>query len=330
MDLGFARFRGRSKKEEKPMARITRGRAAGGRRAVLGSIVFGLMLGLVGSSCPAAEHSVIEAEVRAASAAYAQAFNRGDFAALAEQWTDNAMLIEGGSMLQGRAAIVASLRSWRERHPGCSMEIVVDAIDPIAEPLVRVSGSLRFTRSPGGQPVSSRFTSLRVKEHDAWRILESVVVPAHAAALDELAWLVGTWHADSGDAAKGTKTAVETIYEQPLGTFCLVGRSRIRPPSGPAIEALEVIHADRDTGLVRSWVFDSTGAHGEGVVESDGTTLEKTMVGRPADGVPGSVARWTQVVARAGDSRCTMHSIERSIDGAPQPDGEPLHFRKIR
>ena len=90
-----------------------------------------------------------------------------------------------------------------------------------------------------------------------------------------------------------------------------------------------MIHADRDTGLVRTWVFDSTGARGEGILEWDGATLQKTMVGTPADDVAGRVARWTQVVSRAGDSRCTMHSIERTMDGEPQPDGEPIHFRKI-
>ena len=312
------------------MAGMADGGVAGGRWAVawMKAAAVSLCLGI--SSVAAAEPSVVEAEVRAAAAAYTQAFNRSDYAALAEQWVDAATLVEGAGRLEGRAAIMASIRSWRQRHPGCSLEILIDAIEPIAEPLVRVSGSLQFTKKAGGQPVSSRFVTLRVKEADAWRILESVVVPEHAAALDELEWLVGTWHAESGDAEKGTKTSVETIYEKPLGAFCLVGRSRIRPPSGPTIEALEVIHAGRDTGLVRTWVFDSTGARGEGILEWDGATLQKTMVGTPADDVAGRVARWTQVVSRAGDSRCTMHSIERTMDGEPQPDGEPIHFRKIR
>ncbi len=284
----------------------------------------------VGGSLRAEQPGSIEHEVRAAAAAYAEAFNKGDYAALADQWTESATLTEGSSVFDGRAAIVGSLRHWRERHPGCSMTITVDEVEPIAAPLARVSGSLVFTRGVGASPAVSRFATVRVKEGAAWRILESVVVPPHAAALDGLEWLVGTWYAESGDSEQGTKTTVETIYEKPLGPYCLVGRSRIRPPEGEVIEALEVIRADRDSGVIQTWVFDSTGARGEGVIESDGATLHKTMVGSPADRVPGRVARWTQVVSPAGDSRCTMHSIDRTIDGSPRPDGEPLHFRKIR
>jgi ketosteroid isomerase-like protein len=288
-----------------------------------------VLVGLAGGG-NASEPTDIGLAVRAAAAAYADAFNRGDYAALADQWVESATLAEGSSLLEGRAAIAASIRRWREGHPGCSMTIKVEAIEPIAEPLARVSGTLSFIRTAGGKPVVSRFSTLRVKEGETWRILESVVVPPHAAALDDLEWMVGTWHAESGDAEQRTKTTIETIYEKPLGPYCLVGRSRIRPPAGDPIEALEIIQADRDTGLVRSWVFDSTGARGEGVIESDGATLHKTMIGTPADTVAGSVARWTQVVSPAGDSRCTMHSIERSIDGEARPDAEPLHFRKIR
>ena len=276
---------------------------------------------VAGAAATAAEPSD---EIRAAAAAYATAFTKADYAALADQWTERATLVEGSLTLEGRDAIMASLRSWREQHPAATLEIDVDDIELLAEPLARVMGRLKFTAKPGAKPVSSRFTSLRVREGTTWRLAESLVIPEHAAALADLDWLVGTWTADGG------KTAIETIYEKQLGGYCLVGRSRIRPSEGPAVEALEVIHADRGTGVIRSWVFDSTGAQGEGIVESDGTSLHKVMAGTPSDRVPGRLARWTQVIAPAGDGRCTMHSIERSVDGVVVPDGEPLHFRRVR
>lgn len=267
-------------------------------------------------------------EIRAAGAAYAAAFNKGDFAALADQWTERATLVEGSLELAGREAIMASLRAWRERHPQATMAIEAGRVELLAEPVARVDGRITFTSQPGAKPVVSRFTSLRVREGTTWRLAESLVVPEHAFALDQLDWLLGTWTAET--AGDGPKTTVETIYEKPLGAYCIVGRSRIRPADGPAIEALEIIHADRGTGLIRTWVFDSTGAQAEGVVESDGTTLSKSLVGTPSDRVAGRVARWTQLVSPTGEGRCTMHAIERSIDGAPVADGEPLNFRKVR
>jgi hypothetical protein len=189
---------------------------------------------------------------------------------------------------------------------------------------------VKFTPQPGGRQVRSRFTSLRVCEGDTWRLAESVVVPEHSTALDDLAWMLGTWTAETARGKDGSRTTIETIYEQPLGPYCIVGRTRIRPANGDPIEALEVIHADRGTGLVRCWVFDSTGAFGEGVVESAGTPLRKRFVGAPADRAGGRVARWTQLLTPAGDNRCTMQTLERSIDDVAVGDGELLHFRKVR
>lgn len=277
----------------------------------------------IGRAVAADVPAVVE-QVRRASTAYADAYNRKDFEALADQWTVNAELLEGGSRLDGREAIVASIRAWRERHPEAALQIVVGDVEMLAAPLARVSGVMRFTRRPGEKPIESRFSSLRVLEGDTWRLAESLVAPAHAAALDDLDWILGTWRSE-GTAGP----AVEAVYEKTVGGYCIVGRTKIKPKTGAAIEAVEVIHAERDGGPVRCWVFDSTGARAEGVFEADGATINRSMVGTPADTVGGRVSRWVQVISPGGDDRCTMHSIERSIDGVPLPDGEPVQMRKI-
>ena len=264
--------------------------------------------------------------IKAASAAYATAFNGRDFKALADQWTEKAELLEGGSRVEGREPIVRSIRGWLERHPQAGLEIEVTEVELLAAPLARVTGVMRFTRRPGDRKAESRFTSLRVLEDGTWRLAESLVAPSHAAALDDLDWLLGHWHAD--DAKTGL--AVETTYEKTAGGYCIVGRTKHKPKTGAAVESLEVIHADRDSGAIRSWTFDSTGARAEGVIVGEGTGFEQLLVGTPADSVPGGEARWVRVVAPTGDGRFTLHAIERSIDGVPMPDAVPLHFRKIR
>lgn len=268
-------------------------------------------------------------EIRQAAAGYVEAFQKADAAALREQWTERATLVEGGEVINGRSAIVAGLVAWRNQHPGCTLAVEVTDIDLIAEPLARVSGVIRFTPKAGDKPRVSRFTSLRVREGDAWRIAESVVEPERAAALDELDWLLGTWKATGKAAENGGKTEVEITYEKPVGDFCIVGHATYQAAGKPPVTALEVIHADRDSGLVRCWIFDSAGARAEGVIESDGTTYHQAMTGTPSEGVPGNVAKWVQVIAPTGEGRCTVHAIERSIDDVPVPDGEPLHFQKV-
>lgn len=211
------------------------------------------------------------------------------------------------------------------------MEIEIRGVEMVAEPIARVSGVMRFTRKPGDKPTESAFTALRVKEGSTWRLAESRVTPAHAAALDDLEWILGTWQAEVADRA-----TIQITYEKALGGYAIVGRTKIMPKAGKAtllpngIEAMEVIHADRDAGLIRAWVFDSTGARAEGYFEFDGTSFEKVMSGTPSDAVRGRTATWVQVISPAGEGKVTTHMIERTIDGVGLPDAEPLTFKKVR
>jgi photosystem II stability/assembly factor-like uncharacterized protein len=140
-----------------------------------------------------------------------------------------------------------------------------------------------------------------------------------------------SWQAEVADRA-----TIEITYEKALGGYCIVGKTKIMPKPGKAtllpngIEALEVIHADRDAGLIRAWVFDSTGAKAEGFFEFDGTSFEKVMSGTPSDAVRGRVATWVQVISPSGEGKATTHMIERTIDGVDLPDAAPLTFKKVR
>jgi uncharacterized protein (TIGR02246 family) len=286
------------------------------RRAFWLTVIF---LGIAG---PAVAADSIEPDLRTATAAYADAYNKRDYPALAAQWTERAELVEGGARVAGRDAIVASIRGWLERHPQARLAVTVTDVDHVAGPLARVRGTLAFTKKPGEKPMETQFESLRVLEDGSWRIAESRVAPSPAAAVDDLAWLVGSWQAT--DAKEGT--TVTLTYEKAVGGHTLVGRTKIVPKQGTTIESLDVTHADRATGLVRSWLFDSTGARGEGVFASDGTTFNRTFVGTTADGA-GRTA-WTQVIVPGGEGRFTLQSIDRTLNGQPLPDNPPLHFRK--
>jgi uncharacterized protein (TIGR02246 family) len=296
-----------------------------GRLAVVSAVILAAGTGRADDPPKQSESPAVVA-ARAEAAAYARAFNERDFKTLAAQWTAHAELVEGGSRVSGRERIMASIRGWLDRHPQAALEISVTDIDLMATSLARVSGVMRFTRKPGEKPVESRFVSLRVLDDGGWRLAESIVAPSHAAALDDLDWILGTWQA--ADPRAGT--SVETTFERALGGYAIIGRTKVRPKSGTPIETLEIVHADRASGTVRSWTFDSTGARAEGVLETEGTTLNQAMIGTPSAAVGGSVARWERVIAPAGEGRFTLQAIDRSVDGLAVPDGAALHFRKIR
>ena len=266
------------------------------------------------------------AAVRRAADSYATAFNAGDDKALGDQWTLGAELEEGGTLLKGRAAIVASLKQWRAMHPQSNLKIEVTDMQLLGVGVARVQGTLTFTKQAGAEPVGSRFDTLRVLENGTWRIAESRVVPTPRAALADLAWMIGTWQ--SADAKTGS--TIDATYEKSLDGHALVGRIKVKRKDGSTVDSLDVIHADRGTGRVRSWNFDSTGARAEGVFSSDGTSFERRLAGTPADPGLGSRAEWVQVLTPLGRDMLLWQSIERTIDGRAEPDTEPVHLRRIR
>lgn len=277
------------------------------------------------SSSRAAAAAVIEG-VRKAAASYVSGFNAGDEKALAAQWTVGAELEEGAGLIKGREAIVASLLRWRQSHPQANLAIDITDVQPLGEGVARVRGTLTFTGQAGQEKLASRFESLRVLEDGIWRIAESRVVPSPQAALGGLSWLVGTWQ--SNDPKTGT--TIDATYEKAIGGNALVGRIKTKRKDGSTVEAIDLIHADRITGQVRSTVVDSTGAQAEGLLSSDGTSFNRSFTGTPGDPAIGDHAEWVQVLAPLGTDKILWHTIERKVDGRGVPDTAPVHFRKIR
>ena len=265
----------------------------------------------------------------AATRSYVEATNARRFEAMADQWTEGAELSEGGGLIVGREAIVASIRGWLETNPEARIAIRLTGVKALGKSAARVRGVMSFTRKPGAKPIETRFESLRVLEGNTWRLAESTVEPSQVDALEALAWMVGTWRATDPDSG----ATIDASYQRVAGGHLILGgiRHRAPPRDGlPAteIDVVELIHPDKATGSVRSWVFDSTGARAEGVFETDGTSFNRCFVGTTADGAAGDVARWVQVIVPTGNGTCTMQSIERSLDGTPLPDKTPLHFKR--
>jgi uncharacterized protein (TIGR02246 family) len=286
--------------------------------AIAGVIATGFCVGIGGVM---ADEVSVRTAVEKASADYVAAYNARDYEGLADQWADRAELLEGRSRVTGRKAIVASIRGWLEKHPHATLGVSVTGVQPLTETLARVEGVLLFAPEAGVEPIPSRFESLRVLDHGVWRLISSSVMPSPAAALEDLAWLVGTWRTADG--------SIQMVCERAAGNQALLCRTTSSPPEGAGLHSISLIYGDRGDGLMRTTVIDSSGAHAEGVIESDGISFHRLLTGVPAASTGGSRARWVQVIVPGGDGRLTMQSIERSIDGEPIPDGMPLHFRRV-
>ncbi len=267
------------------------------------------------------------AEMREGAKRYAEAFNQQDFKSLGDQWTSRAELNEAGRTIIGREAIVQFVRATFVRAPKALMEAQVDEIRVLGAGTVRVNGSIRVRENPEARWITSRFESLRVKEDGVWRIASSTVVGVPDASLEDLGWLVGKWKAE-GTEGEDKGLVVEGGIQKMLDGKLLAVHLRRQPKEGPAVESIQILHADRRAGQIRTWIFESTGGRAEGLIESDGHTLNSVLVGRPADPVVGNQTASVQVLTPVSQDEFIWQPIERELDGVRLPDQKPLRFRR--
>jgi uncharacterized protein (TIGR02246 family) len=277
------------------------------------------------AATPGQDAAVVTA-LRQAAESYAAAFNTGDEKAIGDHWTAGAQLYEAGDLVEGRDAIVAALVGLKKLYPQATLEVDVTDVKPLGDEIARVRGTLSFTRKPGDEPAVSRFESLRVSEGGRWKIAQSLVVPSTRSALADLGWMIGHWK--SSDEKSGA--SVDATYERSLGGHAIVGKIKTVRKDGSTVESLDVIQADRRTGTVRSWTLDSNGLHAEGVFSTDGTSFNRSLAAAPADPAVGDLAEWVQVLTPLGPDLVLWHAIERTLDGRPLPDTEPVHLRRVR
>ena len=165
-----------------------------------------------------------------------------------------------------------------------------------------------------------------MKENGVWRIAKSQVEQVPDASLTDLTWLEGTWQAKD----KTTGQEVRATFEKAHGGRLLLGRMETTGKSGEKVEVLQVLQADPREGVIRCWLFESTGGRAEGTIQHDGATFNTTLEGVPPAAVLGNKAQSVQVLTPTGGDGFTWHVIERLIDGVQVPDQKPLLFSRVR
>jgi len=273
-------------------------------------------------SASAAESAAGSAEAERAildaAAAYATAVSDGDLNAIAAQWADQAELVEADMRLVGRDQITAAIAAGLARSAGMQMTIEIEEIAFVSPSLARVNGGLRVQGSADDTGSLSRFTSLRVREGDAWLLAESVVTPIYDNPLAAIEWLTGEW---TGTTPGGLPVSLHSHVDlEGAVLFSQLDVGAAGDSEAPVFQATNTVHADPQTGELRCWSFDSTGARAEGLVVTDGNRLNRILTGVTVTGE----SRWVQVITPLDENRIAIQSIERSLNGDPLPDTDVL------
>jgi uncharacterized protein (TIGR02246 family) len=264
-----------------------------------------------------ARRSEDEKAIRSLTAAFVEAFGKGDAKAIAALFTEQAEAIDAdGAAIRGREALEAHYAERFVANPGEKLETTIELIHFLAPEVARQDGRSKLIPTNGGGPPStSKYTATFVKTQGRWlvasiRELDDFTI-SHHERLKELEWLVGEWLEETGDAVISTRFAWSDDENFLLRSY------DIRVEGKPDIKGTQRIGWDPLTKQFKSWVFDSKGGYGEAYWNRNGDQWVIKSSGVRADGLTTSA---TQVVTRINKDRMLWKSTDRTLGGETRDD----------
>ncbi|HEX7377336.1 MAG TPA: SgcJ/EcaC family oxidoreductase [Pirellulales bacterium] len=261
----------------------------------------------------------IEAEV----AAYVEAFNDKDAAALARHWSKNGVYVRpaDGKRLTDRKAIQKEFKAAFVAQPEAVLKVDVRAIRFVTADVAIEEGTAEVTPSPGTVPTRTDYTVVHVQRDGQWQIdsIRETELPSGDEApdnhLDSLAWLVGEWGNESDDAK--AETSVTWTKNKAFLSYSF----NVSAGGGDELEGTQIIGYDPAAGQIRSWMFDSDGGFGAGVWTREGNQWTVKFQQILADG---RTASSTNVYTHIDDNTLTWASSDREVGGKALPDVAPV------
>lgn len=262
------------------------------------------------------------AAIRARVESYVQAYNQHDATAVASLWAEDAVYVDSdtGQRHEGRAAIEGMFLALFQSDEASQLAVTIDSIRLITPDVAIEDGRAQIS-SGGGEPLSTSYTAVHVKQKGQWYLdsVRETDIPAEPLAsnsqLDSLAWLVGEW------LDQDEFTTVRTRWDWVRNRHFLSGTFSVSSQQNVELEGTQIIGWDPVSGQIRSWMFDSEGGFGEGRWWRVGNQWIVELSTTLRDGSQGSSV---SVYTLMDDRSFTWKSVDRQIDGEPLPDIEAV------
>lgn len=259
-----------------------------------------------------------EAAVRQALVALAEAVNRHDAVAVAACWSEDAVYLDASQDLQlnGRAEIEAHYAGLFTAQPNAKLVAIITDIVCDGESSARVRGNVEVERE-GGEKSASSFLAELAKENDRWLVI--AVEETDPDPLADLAWLVGDWADEVSATNTRSKFAWDPSGRMLLRTYTLDGAN------GPQ-QGTQYIAWDARRNELRTWVFSSSGAWGEGTWRGQEDHWAVHWTGTLADGRSASA---TQILRPVDENTFQVQWTDIDVDGEMRPSTDPITVRRV-
>ncbi|MHB8897725.1 MAG: YybH family protein [Thermoguttaceae bacterium] len=282
--------------------------------AIATALAFGLA---AGAAEPAPQRSPEENAVRAAVELYVAAFNRGDAKALAALWSPEAVYTNPITAQQvvGRAEIEKQFAGIFADLKGAQLQAQTQSVQMISPNVALERGSATVTAA-GQPPEQSDYSAVYVKRDGQWlldRVTEEDITqpPSHYEQLRDLEWMIGTW-VDQDEQAR-----IETTCQWTKNRNFITRSFVVSIGDRIDMAGMQIVGWDPAAKKIRSWVFDSDGAFGEGVWSKKGNRWYIQSTGTLPDG---SNSSSTNVMTCVDENTFTWQSINRQAAGELLPN----------
>jgi uncharacterized protein (TIGR02246 family) len=257
---------------------------------------------------------------------YVDAFNKGDSSGVAGHWAQGAEYVnhDTGETAQGREAIEKMFARQFSQTGPLILNVTIHSIRFIA-PQVAIEEGMAHVKDSKGDQAASNYHAVHVHRDGDW-YLDSVretagpYVPQPHRELSKLSWLIGEW------VDEGSGVSVQTKNNWTANKHFITRKFKVQIAGQLNIQGTEIIGWDPASERLRSWVFDTDGAFGEGTWRQDGDQWIVQATGVLSDGRRGAHVR---VLTRTGNDSYTTQTVTRELDGNLLPNIEEFTVHRV-
>ena len=253
-----------------------------------------------------------------------QAFNNRDAAVVAASYTAEGEYIRNdGEPVRGRAEIEKGYAEFFKTLKGKpKLEINTDALRFTSADTAVLEVTLRLKNEEGELIASSWRNALLAREGGQWKIAITQEWDRDEGldvSLNELEWLIGTWHVATTDRE------VTTVYEWDENKAFIRGKYTVKEKDKVIESGTQMIGKDNAEGAIHSWVFSSDGGFGDGLWFREGKKWTVDVYGVTPGGLEMTA---TAIYIHVDANTYTWQSIDQTVDGEPIPDTQPIKVTK--
>lgn len=299
--------------------------------ASCGALLLGLTAAVASAwaqaGAPKSEPPAADAPIRAAAQAFAEAFNRGDAAALAAHWLEKGDASDDtGARFQSRQAIAAEYHALFQKHPGIKMTVQVTSVQQPTATTAVEDGVTQISRKDEPLPVISRYTAFHTLEDGKWLIASvrewHVAGGSNLSQLKELEGLIGKWECKSSDAT------VHSEFRWSVGKHCIQRDYSVVRKGEVASSGMQIMGWDPQARQIRSWSFDSSGGSGTGLWTPTADGWRVDSHGALADGTP-TASRDFVIRAPGENNVLGWRSVGRMVGQNQLPDTREVVLDRV-